>query len=83
MAWGWVRDSETPADRARAAACVTACEGIEDPADLRRQRDILLKACKDVEKHYGIVAGNASQYSTTMQIVHTALRKIGEDNDGR
>lgn len=34
----------------RAALCVNACEGIEDPADLRRQRDAALKACAEVDR---------------------------------
>lgn len=36
---------EGHANRHRAAACVNACAGIPDPADLRRQRDELLAAC--------------------------------------
>lgn len=62
----------------RAVACVNACEGIEDPADLRRQRDILLKACKDLQQHQRIVAGTARSLSTTSAIVQNALAKIGE-----
>ena len=30
----------------RIVACVNACAGIADPADLRRQRDELLEACR-------------------------------------
>lgn len=37
-----------PEDAARAVACVNACEGIEDPADLRAQRDELLAACQQM-----------------------------------
>jgi hypothetical protein len=50
----WVSDETGPlghGDRAknwvnRIVACVNACEGIEDPADLRKQRDELLEALK-------------------------------------
>lgn len=35
------------ADAARIVACVNACEGIEDPADLRKQRDELLERSKN------------------------------------
>ena len=30
----------------RIVACVSACEGIEDPADLRKQRDELVEALR-------------------------------------
>jgi len=41
--------ADTPmaeANGARIVACVNACAGITDPADLRKQRDDLLAACK-------------------------------------
>jgi hypothetical protein len=34
------------ANGARIVACVNACSGIADPADLRKQRDDLLAACR-------------------------------------
>lgn len=37
------RENET-----RIVACVNACAGIDDPADLRRQRDELLQVLKEV-----------------------------------
>lgn len=35
-------------DNARAVACVNACEGIDDPSDLRKQRDALLFSCREL-----------------------------------
>ena len=34
------------ANSVRIVACVNACAGIDAPAELRRQRDALLEACK-------------------------------------
>lgn len=39
-------DPEADANAARIVACVNACEGVADPADLRVQRDELLAALR-------------------------------------
>jgi hypothetical protein len=39
---------ECHANALRIAACVNACEGIEDPADLRRQRDAMERALREI-----------------------------------
>lgn len=38
-------------DAQRAVACENACEGLDDPAELRAQRDQLLRACKRILEH--------------------------------
>jgi len=43
-----VATDEDDANMRRAAACVNACAGIDDPAALRQQRDDLLAACEAV-----------------------------------
>lgn len=50
-------DDESRANAARIVACVNACEGIEDPAELRAQRDELLKLVKRVP--YQLSSANA------------------------
>lgn len=38
------------ANARRVVACVNACEGIDDPTDMRKQRDELLNALKDMNE---------------------------------
>lgn len=66
----------TPIDHANAARiveCVNACEGIENPADLRKQRDELLKAlglALEIIEKPGI---SASHYSENMHAIECAI----------
>lgn len=44
--YGQIGGCYNVADTDRIVACVNACADIEDPADLRKQRDDLLAVCK-------------------------------------
>lgn len=55
LTWGSSKLDE-PTIRANAhriVACVNACEGIEDPAELRRQRDEAVTLMKDFTDEFG------------------------------
>jgi hypothetical protein len=78
-------------DRAqRAEACVNACEGIEDPADLRRQRDELLDLLKASLPWVALAVGRVQDgtiHSDSLRnaaIVRDAIRKlVAEVSGGR
>ena len=46
---------------ARIVACVNACEGIDDPADLRAQRDELLAACEALLQQCEYIASESPE----------------------
>jgi hypothetical protein len=65
------------ANAARIVACVNACEGFEDPADLRAQRDELLKALKAVYIPFCNLVDQANQFSSEGISAEEYLRFMG------
>lgn len=67
--------SEAIADRVR--DCLVACEGIYDPAALRRQRDMLLEACKAALPYvigaYECAFPNESENDSVAEQIRTAI----------
>lgn len=61
------RNGQIQADLRRAMECVNACAGISDPADLRRQRDELLEALRDM------VSDHASLSQATLEFAKRAI----------
>jgi hypothetical protein len=60
------------ARRDRAIACVNACVGIEDPAELRRQRDVSVDALRAIVNH-----GRFADLSTAVRVAEQALKAAG------
>jgi len=48
ITYGEIAPEAAKTNAKRIVSCVNACSGIEDPTDLRKQRDELIEACKGI-----------------------------------
>ncbi len=67
----------------RIVSCLNACEGIEDPADLRKQRDELVEALNECDKAFacwqiGQIPGRPEDILKLINKVRQAIARCKE-----